>query len=115
MNKNYSFCFLPNSVAQDKNLSLEAIGLYLLIESCINDAVFDYDHYKPALMSRCKEDSDIFDSAWKELKKAGYLKQHRVSHGDSESKEFHYEYELLDAAEDSTPSFETLATHGRTE
>lgn len=113
MNKNQSFCSLPNSVANDMTLSLKAKGLYLLIQSCIEDPKFDFNHYKPALMAKCKEGSDAFDSTWKELKKAGYLKQHRISHGDSRG--FHYEYELLDTAYDSTPSFEMLVRRGRTE
>jgi len=109
------FCSVSNSAAQDKYLSLKAKGLYLLIQSCTEDPEFDFNHYKPALMDRCKEGSDAFDSAWKELKKAGYLKQRRISHGDSDNKGFHYAYELLDTADDSAPSFETLVTRGRTE
>lgn len=109
MNNN-GFWSMPNSVAQD-NLSLKAKGLYFLIKSCIEDPKFDYDHFKPALMAKCKEGSDTFDSTWKELKQAGYLKQRRISHGDS--KGFHYEYELLDTADDSIPSFETLKGMGR--
>jgi len=112
MIENHSFCSMPNSVAQD-NLSLKAKGLYFLIKSCVEDPEFDYEHFKSALMAKCKEGIDTFDSTWKELKKAGYLKQRRISHG--ESKGFHYEYELLDTADDSTPSCETLVTHGRTE
>ena len=111
MNKNQSFCSVPNSAAQDEYLSLKAKGLYLLIKSCIEDPEFDINHYKPALMARCKEGSDAFDSTWKELKQAGYLKQRRFSNG--ESKGFHYEYELLDTADDSTPSFETLSGNGK--
>ena len=113
MIENCSFCSLPNSVAQDKNLSLKAKGLYLLIQSCIESHESPFGLHKPSLMEKCKEGSDAFDSTWKELKKAGYLKQRRISHGDSESKGFHYEYEFLDAADDSTPSFETLKSKGK--
>jgi hypothetical protein len=95
MNENNSFWSMPNLVADDITLSLKAKGLYLLIQCCIEDPEFDFNHYKPALMAKCKEGSDAFDSTWKELKKAGYLKQHRISHGNSENKGFHYEYELL--------------------
>jgi len=112
MNEKHSFCSISNSVALD-NLSLKAKGLYLLIKTCMEDPEFDFNHYKPALMAKCKEGSDTFDSTWKELKKAGYLKQRRISHGDSENKGFHYEYELLDTADDSTPSFETLKGKGK--
>ena len=109
------FCSVSYSVVLDKNLSLKAKGLYHLIKSCIEDPEFDYDHFKPAVKAKCKEGIDAFDSAWKELKKAGYLKQSRISHDDSVNKEFHYEYELLDTADDSTPTFETLVTRARTE
>ena len=109
------FCSVSYSVVLDKNLSLKAKGLYHLIKSCIEDPEFDYEHFKPAVKAKCKEGSDAFDSAWKELKKAGYLKQRHISHGDSENKGFHYAYELLNTAEDTTPSFETLVTRGRTE
>ena len=106
------FCSVSYAVVLDKNLSLKAKGLYHLIKSCIEDPEFDYDHFKPAVKAK---GSDAFDSTWKELKKAGYLKQRRISYGNNENKGFHYEYELLDTADDSTPSFETLVTCGRTE
>lgn len=113
MSEDHSFCSLPNSVAQDRNLSLKAKGLYHLIKSCMEDPKFDYDHFKPALQAKCKEGSVAFDSTWKELKRAGYLKQHRISRDDSVSKGFCYEYELLDTADDSTPSLETLKDQGK--
>ena len=96
MIKSQYFCFVSDSVAQDKNLSLKAKGLYLLIQSCIESPEFDFSHYKPELEAKCKEGSKAFDSAWKELKKAGYLKQHRIPSGKSGT--FCYEYELLDDA-----------------
>jgi hypothetical protein len=98
-----------DSAAQEKNLSLEAIGLYALIKSCIEDPEFDYDHFKSAVMAKCKENCDAFDSTWNELIKAGYLKQRGISHGETESKEFHDEYELLEV-----PSAQ-LVTCARTE
>ncbi len=101
-----SFCSVSNSAAQDKNLSLKAKGLYLLIRSCIEDPEFDFNHFKPALQAKCKEGSVAFESTWKELKRAGYLKQRRTSHGGSEG--FRYKYELLKTADAPTPSFETL-------
>lgn len=96
------FCSVSNSVSQDEFLSLKAKGLYLLIQSCLEDPEFDYNHFKPAIQAKCKEGSDAFDSAWKELKKAGYLKQQRISQGDSENKGFHYEYKLLTTRDGST-------------
>ncbi|GEM_PF-3878572 len=106
-----STCSVSNSAAQDINLSLRAKGLYLLIKSCIESPGFDCGHYKPELEAKCKEGSKAFDSAWRELKQAGYLKQYRIAHG-GESKGFHYDYELLDTADDTTPP---LVTRGRTE
>ena len=102
MTASQSLCSIPNSVAQDKNLSLKAKGLYALIQNCIEDPEFDSNHFKPALQAKCKEGGDAFDSAWKELKRAGYLQQHRISHGDSESNGFHYEYKLFDTADRRT-------------
>lgn len=69
-------CFrpVPSSAVQDMNLSLEAKGLYSLIQTCLEDPDFDYEHFKPALQANCKEEDKAFDSAWKELKNAGYLK-----------------------------------------
>lgn len=110
----HSFCSVPTSVAQDKNLSLKAKGLYLLIQSCIEDPEFDFIHFKPALKDKCKEDNEAFDSTWKELKKAGYFKQYRIPHSDSEGKGFLYTYRLLDTADDSVPSLQ-LAKRGGTE
>jgi hypothetical protein len=69
---------LPLSIAQDKNLSLEAKGLYLLIKSCIEDPEFDCEHLRSAVEAKCKEGSEAFDSTWKELERAGYLTQQRT-------------------------------------
>ena len=112
MIKSQYFCSVSNSAAQDKNLSLRAKGLYLLVKSCIESPEFDFSHFKPALEAKCKEGSKAFDSAWRELKKAGYLKQYRISRSNSKNKGFHYEYELLDTADDTNPP---LVTCGRTE
>lgn len=83
---------IANSVARDRNLSLKAKGLYALIQSCLEDQQFDFIHFKPALEAECKEGSQAFDSAWKELKQSGYLKQCRASHG--ECRGFIYTYKL---------------------
>ncbi|HCM22822.1 MAG TPA: hypothetical protein DHW78_00645 [Ruminococcaceae bacterium] len=92
-----NFCFLPGSVAQDKNLSLKAKGLYSLIKSCMADPEFDSTYFKSAVMAKCKEKDKAFDNTWKELKAAGYLKQRRIP--CSKGKGFHYEYHLSDTAE----------------
>ncbi len=98
MNDNHSLCPIPKSVAQDKNLSLKAKGLYWLIENYIESPTFDSSHFKPVLLANCKESSAAFDSAWKELKYAGYLKQHCISRSNGGNKGFHYEYELTDTS-----------------
>lgn len=100
------YCSVPSSAAQDKTLSLKAKGLYLLIESCLGDPRFDRSHLKQALMDKCKESNKAFDSAWKELKDAGYLKQYRAPHGGA--KGFLYLYELLDTADSSIPPLQSV-------
>lgn len=100
------YCSVPNSAAQDKTLSLKAKGLYLLIESCLSNPQFDRSHLKQALMDKCKESNKAFDSAWKELKDAGYLKQCRVPHGGA--KGFLYLYELLNTADSSIPPLQSM-------
>lgn len=73
MNKDHSFYTVPNSAVQGMNLSLEAKGLYSLIQTCLEDPDFDIGHFKQAVQANCKEEDKAFDSAWKELKNAGYL------------------------------------------
>lgn len=86
--KENSCCSVSNSAARDMFLSLKAKGLYLLIQSCMEDPEFDINRFKPALQAKCKEGSDAFESAWKELKRAGYLKQLRIPYNDGVSKGF---------------------------
>ena len=93
MDKKRCFCSVPNWVAQDRNLSLKAKGLYLLIQSCMDDPEFNYYRFKQAVQAYCEEGDKAFDSTWKELKNAGYLKQRRISHGSGPG--FHYAYKLL--------------------
>lgn len=94
--------FVPISqvVAKDKEISLKAKGLYLLIQSYIT--IPNFKLYKSYLMSVCVEGQCSFDSAWNELKEKGYLKIYKIAKSDS--KGFYYEYELLDAAEPDTPA-----------
>lgn len=108
-----SCCNVSNLAAQDRFLSLKAKGLYLLIQSCMEDPEFDVDRFKPALQAKCKEGSDAFESAWKELKTAGYLKQLRIPFNDGKSKGFCYEYELLEIADPAAASLKTLSKDGK--
>ena len=72
-------------------MSLKAKGLYSLIQSYIT--IEGFTLYKDTLKSACKDGRDSFDSAWKELKKQGYLKQYKMQ---GERGKICYEYELLD-------------------
>lgn len=79
-----------NDIARCSALSLKAKGLYMLIETYIEDGEIK----KSLLMNQCKEGERGFDSAWNELKHKGYLKLHVYPVGRDM---FRYEYELLDA------------------
>lgn len=102
--------FVPISqvVAKDKELSLKAKGLYLLIQSYIT--IPNFKLYKSYLMSVCVEGQCSFDSAWNELKVKGYLKIYKIAKSDA--KGFYYEYELLDAAESDTPALIVIRKDG---
>lgn len=102
--------FVPISqvVAKDKELSLKAKGLYLLIQSYIT--IPNFKLYKSYLMSVCVEGQCSFDSAWNELKAKGYLKIYKIAKSDA--KGFYYEYELLDAAESDTPALIVIRKDG---
>ena len=83
---------ISNSIIRDENISLKAKGLYALIQSYIT--LENFTLYKGFLLSKCSEGKKAFESAWQELKKTGYLIQYRMQ--DSETKQFFWEYELLD-------------------
>lgn len=102
--------FVPISqvVAKDKEISLKAKGLYLLIQSYIT--IPNFKLYKSYLMSVCVEGQCSFDSAWNELKEKGHLKIYKIAKSDS--KGFYYEYELLDAAEPDTPALIVIRKDG---
>ena len=93
-----NFTQVPNEVIQNPNLSLKAKGLYSLILSYVN--INNFDIHKPFLIDQSLEGEKAFNSAWKELKDAGLLKQYRIPHPDKKGK-FTYEYELLIEADTS--------------
>lgn len=95
--KKISFSMVSNDIIRDKEVSLKAKGLYALIQSYIT--IENFTLYKDYLVSRCKEGKASFDSAWKELKSCGYLKQYKVNTKDG----FSYEYELLDSPDPDFP------------
>ena len=84
------FTMVDNRVIENKNLSMKAKGLYLIIMHYVTIPNFVLN--KKYLMSLSKEGERAFDSTWKELKDAGYLKQYRLKGEDGK---WIYEYELL--------------------
>jgi hypothetical protein len=83
---------------RDNNLSLKAKGLYSVIESYIR--IPDFVLWKNTLINCSTDGIRSFNTAWDELKKAGYLKQYRIRI----EKGWKYEYELLDEPDTSTPA-----------
>lgn len=84
-----NFSMVSNYCALDKKLSLKAKGLYLVIQAYID--IPNFVLYKSFLMKNCMEGERAFNSAWKELKEAGYLV---VNPGRDENGAYIYEYEL---------------------
>lgn len=78
-----------NEALKDSKLSLKAKGLYAVIQSYI--CIPGFCLHKEYLRRAGKEGQKAFDSAWKELKSAGYLKMYRVPVNGHVT----YEYELL--------------------
>lgn len=95
-----NFTQVTNNVLQNKNLSFKAKGLYSFIQSYL--LIPNFNLTKSFLMSNCLEGEKAFDSAWKELKDNGFLKQYRIPNPEERGK-FIYEYELLIEADISTP------------
>ena len=89
--KKIYFSQVSNEALRDENLSLKAKGLYALIQSYIT--IENFILYKETLKSACRDGRDSFNSAWKELKDQGYLKQYKMQ---DEKGKICYEYELLD-------------------
>ncbi len=87
-NKQTTFTSISSEVLENEELSLNAKGLYALIESCIS---FSDDVTKADLMEKCGKSAAHFNKAWDELKKAGYLKEYPTDDGND------CEYDLLDS------------------
>lgn len=87
---------VSNEILRDDTISLKAKGLFSLIQSYIS--LENFILYKGFLLSRCKEGKKAFDTAWKELKDAGYLVQYQMQ--DPETKQFYWEYELIDSIQE---------------
>jgi hypothetical protein len=105
--KTTPFTQVANQLAKNKNMSLKAKGLYLLIQCYITAPNFTLS--KDFLKSQCLEGERAFKSAWLELKELGYLKQYRIRPEDNN---FRYEYDLLDEPDTTTPSLQNVNSKG---
>ena len=110
--KRVNFAQISNVALHDSSLSLKAKGLYALIQSIITIPGIDLKISK--IRGRCKEGDKAFDSAWKELKDAGYLKQDRIPNGllQSGKRGYKYAYDLLDNPDPKSPAAINLDKHG---
>lgn len=90
--KKVYFTQVSNTALRDKNLSLQARGLYAIIQSYIT--IENFTLYKNHLIKESGLSENTFDKYWKELKDKGYLVQYKFY--DYGSKGAKYEYELLD-------------------
>ena len=96
-----SFTMVANKAMRDKHLSLKAKGLYALMQSYLDMSSIGFVVYKSYLQNNtCADGKDSFNSAWKELEKAGYLlvEKTRTSKGT-----YAYEYTLLDEPINTDP------------
>ena len=92
------FTQVSNNALREQNLSLKAKGLYALINSYLT--IEGFTLYKSMLVKQSKDGKSSFESAWKELKEAGYLVQYKLK---DENGKFYYEYELLDEPTSDLP------------
>lgn len=86
---NNDYMLIHDSIVHNKQLSLRAKGLYLLILTYLNKNI---NISKEFLLNECCEGEKAFNATWKELKESGYLKQHKLRRGNNV---FYYEYELI--------------------
>lgn len=92
--KRQSFTMVANKAMRDKNLSLKAKGLYALMQSYLDMESIGFVVYKSYLQNNCCTDGrDSFNSAWKELEKAGYLITEKKR---TEKGTYVYEYTVVD-------------------
>ena len=93
------FTAVQNTVARNDNLPLRAKGLFLVIQAHITipDRVFK----KSDFFNMVCEGEKAFESAWNDLKEAGYLKTHIYT----KNGKFVNEYELLDEAKPGPHTF----------
>lgn len=97
--KKVYFSQVSNHALRDKKLTLQAKGLYSLIQSFIT--IENFILYKDMLIRQSNVGKYAFNSAWKELKDTGYLLQERHSDGFGK---FYYIYDLIDEPLKNTKS-----------
>lgn len=95
---------ISNHILVNNSISLKAKGLYALIVYYLSIPGFVL--YRQTLINSSTDGETAFRAAWKELKDAGYLIQHKLK---KEKGVFCYEYELLDFPNEisSTSGFST--------
>lgn len=93
------FTVVQNEITRDRDISLKAKGLYLVIQA--NITMPDKKWRKEDFQGMTCEGKKAFDGAWNELKEAGYLRVHMYSKGIT----WTVEYELLDEPEKGAHTF----------
>ena len=92
--KPYNFSMISNSLIYDKTLSAKAKGIYIMMCAECQRANYQENRNvtKGYIASLSTDGEASFETGWKELKKAGYLKQTKKQ---GEAGKWVYEYELL--------------------
>lgn len=103
--KQTSFSVIANPAIDDRNISPAAGWLYVLIQRWITFNAPDFICSKAFLLSKYNSGAYMFNRAWDELKKLGYLKMY--SHPTEG-----WSAELLDEAQPDTPHTFYLSLDG---
>ena len=101
MHKKISFSQIPTSLIRDTKISRKAKGLYCEIFSYIT--IPNFELKKSYLINNGVEGETAFETIWKELKTAGYLKQYRFCVNENGKTKFVYKYDLLDNPDPESP------------
>ncbi len=105
LSKRYNFSQVSNNAVDDENLSIEAKGLYVIIQRWVtyySSQRLD----KEFLRKKCGVGIDKFNRIWSELKSNGYIKQYRVCSGKNK---FIYVYDLLDIPDTKVEATTTIS------
>lgn len=108
--KEQNYTKVTNTIVEDNRISWKAKGIYLAIQRYIT--ISNWEFKKAHLISLSREGEKAFNSGWKELKVAGYLKQYRMPNPE-EHGAFIYYYELLDIPNIDTPYITNLTIEGK--